>query len=68
MKRYAEANNCIYLNLFEKIDDIGIDGNTDFRDIDHLNDSGAKKVADYLGGYIRKNYNVADERKLQDNM
>ena len=68
MKRYAEANNCIYLNLFEKIDDIGIDGNTDFRDIDHLNDSGAKKVADYLGGYIRKNYNVADERKLQDYM
>ncbi len=64
MEAYAEANGCAYLNLFERMDEVGINGSTDFRDIDHLNDNGARKVADYIGEYIRENYDVADARKL----
>ena len=32
--------------------DVGLNGDTDFMDIEHLNISGATKVADYLGEYI----------------
>lgn len=52
MAEYAAANNCTYLNLFEHMDDVGLNGDTDFMDIEHLNISGATKVADYLGEYI----------------
>ena len=40
------------LTLFEHMDDVGLNGDTDFMDIEHLNISGATKVADYLGEYI----------------
>ena len=35
-----------------KIEDMGIDGATDFRDETHLSDEGAKKVARFLGDYL----------------
>lgn len=52
MKRYADENGCYYLNLFELIEEVGLDPETDFSDPEHLNDSGAVKVADYLGKFI----------------
>lgn len=48
MQKYAEENGCTYVNLFEYVDEIGIDGATDFRDSQHLNDSGAAKVTRFL--------------------
>ena len=30
MAEYAAANNCTYLNLFEHMDDVGLNGDTDF--------------------------------------
>lgn len=58
MKRYAEDNNCKYLNLFEHIDDMGLDGMKDLEDESHLNESGAGKVATYLSEFIVDNYAV----------
>ena len=58
MKDYSEKNNCEYIDLFEHLDEMGLDGKTDLRDADHLNSSGAAKVADYLGKYIRENYDI----------
>ncbi len=58
MKDYAVANGCVYLNLFQNMEEIGIDETTDFRDATHLNDNGAKKIASYLGKYIIDNFNV----------
>ena len=52
MKKYAAENGCDYINFFELMDETGLDGNTDFMDFEHLNTSGATKVADYLGNYI----------------
>ena len=58
MEKYASENECVYIDLFQYIDEIGLDGNTDFRDKGHLNDSGAAKVGRFLGKYIKENYNI----------
>ncbi len=68
MKAYAEENDCVYINFFEKIEEIGIDCNTDFQDKGHLNTRGAKKIANYLGKYIVENYDVTDVRKVKGNI
>ena len=68
MKEYAEENGCKYINLFEKMDEMGFDSSTDFQDAGHLNDSGARKVAKYLGKYISENYEVTDMRKIENNL
>ena len=38
-----------------------------FADEGHLNDSGARKVANYLGKYIVDHYDVTDMRKVSGN-
>ncbi|MBQ7284514.1 MAG: SGNH/GDSL hydrolase family protein, partial [Oscillospiraceae bacterium] len=52
MTKYAQENDCVFLDMYKLVDDIGLDENTDFCDSDHLNKYGAYKVADYLGKYI----------------
>ncbi len=52
MSDFAKEHNCTYINLFEKIEEAGIDENTDFSDEGHLNTAGAEKVAVYLEKYI----------------
>lgn len=68
MRAYAEENGCVYLNLFEKAEEMGIDGTTDFSDWAHLNGSGARKTADYLGAYIAEHYDVTDMRNVPGNL
>lgn len=52
MTEYARQNNCAYLDFFQLIEEANLDGATDLQDWEHLNDSGATKIADYLGQYI----------------
>lgn len=68
LKAYAKEKGCVYFNLFEYLDYIGIDCETDFCDPGHLNDSGAVKVADFLGEYIVNNYDVTDMRTVTGNI
>lgn len=68
MKKYAEENNCVYFDLFEYIDEIGFDGNSDFCDKGHLNTCGSNKVADFLGDYLTENYNLTDYRSEEGNL
>lgn len=68
MEGYAEKNDCKYLNLFEYVDEIGLDCEKDFSDTDHLNAKGAKKVTNFLGKYIVQNYNVTDMRNINNNI
>ena len=56
MEQFSEQNNVRYINGYAIMDEIGIDCNTDFSDDAHLNRSGAKKYADYLGRIIVENY------------
>ena len=62
MEEYAEEKGYPYFNMFELVEEVGIDQNTDFSDVGHLNNSGAKKVANYLGKYIIENYDVTNMR------
>jgi hypothetical protein len=39
-----------------------LDTTNDFRDYEHLNDSGARKVTLHLGNYIKENYDIPDRR------
>lgn len=68
MEEYAKANGCRYLNMFEYVDEIGINCMTDFMDEGHLNDSGAKKASDFLGQYIVDNYDLTDMRTVEGNI
>lgn len=68
MEKYANENGCAYINFFEKMDEAGIDCNTDFCDPGHLNGSGAVKVAEYLGEFIVDNYDVTDMRLEEGNI
>ena len=62
MPKFAKEHDVVYLDLFEVMDEIGIDPKTDFSDPAHLNNAGAIKVSDYLGEYIRENYEIEDAR------
>ena len=68
MKKFASANDCVYFNLFEYIEEIGIDGETDFSDEGHLNTSGSVKVADFLGEYLKEHYDLTDFRNVDNNI
>jgi hypothetical protein len=56
MTKYAEENNCAYLDFFQLLEEANLDGATDLQDYEHLNTSGASKIADYLGQYIVDHY------------
>jgi len=58
LEEYAKERDCIYLNLMEESELLGLDGDCDFRDIEHLSDSGSRKIADYLGGYIVEHFDI----------
>ena len=68
MKAYAEENDCIYIDFFEKVEEIGLNCDTDFQDKGHLNTSGARKIANYLGRFITENYDITDMRMVKDNI
>ena len=68
MEEYAAANGYPYLNLFDHLDETGIDGQTDFMDAGHLNTSGGQKMADYLGAYLKEHYDLTDYRSDPDSL
>lgn len=66
MKDYANEKGIPFLNFNEIYQEAGIDYGTDMRKENgagsHLNNFGAKKVTEYLGEYIWKNYQLEDHR------
>lgn len=65
LKQYADAHeNTAYIDLFEHIDEMDLNGDTDFQDRSHTNSKGARKVANFLGQYIVENYDVTDMRSI----
>lgn len=64
---YALANDLTYINYLEKLDEVGLDFNTDTYDGGlHLNLSGAKKVTSDLGAFLRAECNVPDRRSEEE--
>ena len=68
MEQYAEENGCVFLDLCKKYKEVGLDGKTDFSDYAHLNTRGSCKVADYIGQYLKDNYELTDMRNIDGNI
>ena len=68
MEQYAAENGCAFLDLTKNYEEVGLDGKTDYFDKGHLNISGANKVADYVGKYLKENYDLTDMRTVKDNI
>lgn len=64
LKAYAQENGCTYLDLFEYIDCVGIDCETDFYNAGH----GVVEVSDFLGESIVNNCDVTDRRIVKENI
>ena len=64
---YAKENGLQYLDLNTAGSGLGFDWKTDTSDGGtHLNTSGARKVTNYLGAYLQKNYALKDRRGETD--
>lgn len=60
---YAEAHSLEYLDMNVKLEEVGINWQTDSLDGgDHLNLSGARKVTRYLGEYLNARQELPDHR------
>lgn len=68
MEEFCRSRGCVYLNLFDYLDDMGFDETTDFSDYSHLNTSGATKVAAFLGDFLVNNYTLTDMRTVEGNV
>lgn len=60
----AEENDVPFLNFNHLYDEIGLDFGTDMRDTDHVNNTGAVKVTEYLVQFLKNNYEIPDRRGM----
>lgn len=61
---WAIEHDVPFLDLNEKLDEIGIDWSTDTRDGgDHVNFSGTMKINGYIGSYLKETYQLVDHRR-----
>lgn len=59
MQQYADEKGIAYLDLNEKVEELGLNWAEDTQDKgDHLNVYGAEKVTSYLGNYLEDNYEL----------
>lgn len=68
VEEYAEEHDLDFIEFSnsEMMETLGLDAATDFRDGDHLNLLGAKKLSKWLGAYLKENYELTDFRKVED--
>ena len=62
IERWAQANQVPFLDM-NTLQELSMDWKKDTSDYGtHLNINGAKKVSNYLGNYLKLNYNLKDHR------
>ncbi len=63
LEEYAERNDLRYVNFLEITDEVGLDYTTDTYDAGlHMNLSGAEKLSEWLGNYLRDEIGLNDRR------
>lgn len=67
MTEYAREKGCVYINMFDHMEECGLDPKTDFRDAGHTNSRGAAKISAYLGKYLSEHYDLTDMRQVENN-
>lgn len=68
MEKYAAENDCTYIDLYDYNDEIGLNQDEDYMDAGHLNFYGVQKVSDFMGKYLKDNYELEDKRQVPDNL
>lgn len=64
---FAKNNDVEYINYIPLQEEIGLDMSVDTYDAGlHLNTSGAEKMADYFGAYLKENYELTDFRDNEE--
>lgn len=58
----AQENGIPFVNFNHLRDEMGMDFSTDAVDVAHLNYRGSAKFTQYLGEYLKANYNLPDHR------
>lgn len=61
VEEFAKEQNIPYLFL-EKNDDLAFDYAKDFKDSEHVNFYGQKKITGYLAGFLKDQYDLPDRR------
>ena len=59
---YINNNNCICIDLSNKMDELLMIYSMDYWNINHFDALGAEKITKYLCEYIQKNYDIPDRR------
>lgn len=62
IEQWAKQKEIPFINFNHLYDEIGLDFQQDFRDLEHVNNSGAQKVTAYLGEYLTAQYTMPDRR------
>jgi len=60
-----QGSNIKFMNFVSKVDEIGLNPNTDFKDKDHLNHLGALKFTHYFGEYLLNEAHLVKKEKDQ---
>lgn len=68
VQNYADEHDAVYVNLYPEMEAVGLDIMLDYSDTHHLAESGAIKVADYMGQYLWDHYNLSDMRLQENNL
>lgn len=67
MEEYAREHELTFLDFSSQamIEELGLKGDEDFSDPDHLNILGAEKLSSYLGTYLDEHYSLTDFREKE---
>lgn len=58
----CQKENVPFLDLCDRMDEIGLDFSQDMNNSGHLNVWGAYKTSSYFGNYLKQNYSLPDRR------
>lgn len=67
VQEYADENGLVFIDYNKKLDELGIDVKTDFKDAGHVNVRGSVKITRDFGNYLKNNYELKDHRGGENN-
>lgn len=62
----AERNSIPYIDYSRRLDEIGFDFKNDMHNADHMTVSGAEKVSNHLGNWLKSNFDIDDHHSDKD--
>lgn len=67
VQEFADENELVFIDYNTKIEEVGIDVNTDFKDTGHVNVKGSVKITRDFGSFLKSNYALQDHRGGENN-